>query len=139
MKHTLFLAALALTMAAPALADDVAPAKPANPYICLRYHEIDGWGSRDKTSMVVNDRFGRKYLLSLRGICSDIDFAMGVGIRPLGRAGFCVDRGDRVVVRDIGAVSNMGTCFVTKVQYYTKEMQAADRLARENKQPLATY
>lgn len=140
MKTTLSLAALALILAAPAVADETAPAKPANTSVCLRQYDVDGWGARDKHSMVVNDRFGRKYLVGLSGLCDDLNFAFGAGFRTLGGNGMsCIDRGDQVVMRGGGVSSIRGTCWVNKVQLYTKDMQAADKLARENKQPLATY
>lgn len=144
MKAKIILAAalLASTLAAPAMAADT-PANAPAPYICLRHSDVDGWGARDNHSMVVNDRFGRKYLVSLNGLCSDLNFAFGAGFRGPGHfgvAGSCVDRGDRVVMGG-GGVSPVGnnTCWVSKVQLYTKDMQAADKLARENKQPLAAY
>jgi hypothetical protein len=137
MKTILSLAALALVLVAPAVADETAPAKPAP--VCLRQGDVDGWGTRDKHSMVVNDRFGRKYLVSLSGLCDDLNFAFGAGFHTFGGWLTCVDRGDRVVMRGGGVSSIPGTCWVNKVQLYTKDMQAADKLARENKQPLATY
>jgi hypothetical protein len=143
MKTKLFLAALLL--ASPAFAaDDTAPPadKPANTSVCLRHSDVDGWGSRDKKSMVVNDRFGRKYLVSLAGLCDDVDFAFGAGFRPLGGTpawGTCVERGDRLVLRGGGAMPHNDTCWVTKVQPYSKDMEAADKQARANKQPLPAF
>jgi hypothetical protein len=137
------LLAVSLLAAVPAFAADTPPdtaSKPAS--VCLRHHDVDGWGARDKKSMVVNDRFGRKYLLNLSGLCDDVNFAFGAGFRPIGGAtmGTCVDRGDRVILRGGGASMVGGdTCWVTKVQLYTKDMEAADKLARENKQPLTQY
>jgi len=140
MKTKIILAAAIMiaAFAAPAAAAD-----PATPYICLRHSDVDGWGARDNHSMVVNDRFGRKYLVSLAGLCSDLNWAFGAGFRApghFGMAGSCVDRGDHVVMRGggVGPGSN-GSCWVSKVQLYTKDMQAADKFARENKQPLAAY
>ncbi len=143
MKAKYFLSAVLL--AAPAFAADPPPANspPANSSVCLRHADVDGWGSRDRHSMVVNDRFGRKYLVSLSGLCNDVDFAFGAGFRPLGgaSAGTCVDRGDRLVLRGGGVMNGRdnSTCWVSKVQLYTKDMEAADKLARQNKQPLAAY
>lgn len=135
MRIKLFLAALVLAAAA-------APAYAADNYVCLRNHDVDGWGARDKHSMVVNDRFGRKYLLTLNGICDDLNFAFGMGIRSLGgmNMGTCVERGDRIVMRGggVGPVAN-NTCWVQKVQLYTKDMEQADRLAKQNRQPLNAY
>ncbi len=134
MKTKLFVAALLLAAAA-------APAHAASD-VCLRHYDVDGWGARDKHSVVVNDRFGRKYLLSLSGLCSDLNYAFGMGIRAFGgqNAGTCVERGDRIVMRGggVGPVPN-NTCWVQKVQLYTKDMQQADKLARENHQPLNSY
>lgn len=144
MKPQIILAALLLA-SAPAFAADNPP-PPANNAaggsVCLLHHDVDGWGARDRHSMIVNDRFGRKYLISLQGLCDDVDFAFGAGFRPLGgmAMGTCVDRGDRVILRGGGAMdSRNSTCWVSKVQLYTKEMEAADKLARANKQPLAAY
>jgi hypothetical protein len=143
MKTTFFLAALLI--AGPAFAADQAPAGPAAAKpasVCLRHHDVDGWGARDRHSMVVNDRFGKKYLVSLGGVCDDVDFAMGAGFRPIGGVamGTCVDRGDQVILRGGSTFGDRHpTCWVTKVQAYTKEMETADHLARQNKQPLAQY
>ncbi|GAA0539654.1 hypothetical protein FHS83_003737 [Rhizomicrobium palustre] len=141
MTKRLFLAAVVLAgTAVPALAED-APA-PARTSVCLRHSDVDGWGSRDKKSMVVNDRFGRKYLVSLAGLCSDLNWAFGAGFRGIGGniPGSCVDRGDRLIMRG-GGVSQVANdaCWVTKVQPYTKDMEQADKVARANKQPLAEY
>lgn len=146
MKTRLILAALVVAPVA-AWAEDPAPANPpaAPPAksVCLRHSDFDGWGTRDKHSMIVNDRFGRKYLISLNGMCNDLDFAFGMGFKPPGPGpyiGTCVERGDRVVMGGGGA-SPMASrsCWVQKVQVYTKEMEAADKLAKANKQPLAAY
>ena len=140
MKTKIILAAMTVMAA---LAVPAAAADPATANVCLRHGDVDGWGARDNHSMVVNDRFGRKYLVSLAGICSDLNWAFGAGFRGLGHfnmAGSCVDRGDHLVLAG-GGVNRMdnNSCWVTKVQLYTKDMQAADKLARESKQPLATY
>jgi hypothetical protein len=127
MKIKLIAAALLLTAtAAPAFAD--------NTSVCLEHRDIDGWGARDNKSMIVNDRFGRKYLLSLAGLCSDLNFSFGVGIRSFGGFdGGCVERGDHVVMRGGGAFGHNDTCWVTKVEHYTPEMQKADHDALEAK------
>ena len=143
MKTRFVLAAVltATVFAVPVMAEDAA--KPAaKPYVCLRHANVDGWGSRDDHSMVVNDRFGRKYLLSLSGMCSDLKFSLGAGFKGpghFGAVGSCVDRGDRVVMRDGGFGVENNTCWVSKVQLYTKDMELADKQARELKQPLAAY
>ena len=141
MKAKLFLAALAVAAVAVPLAT-VAPAAASD--VCLMHRDVDGWGARDNHSVVVNDRFGRKYLLSLSGLCSDINWAWGVGFRSIGGnfPGSCVERGDHVVMGG-GGVSRMdarnSACWVTKVQRYTPEMEHADREAKANHQHLNSY
>lgn len=134
MKTKLALAVLVLAgTAAPAFAGD---------NVCLRHDDVDGWGARSDKSVVVNDRFGRKYLVSLAGLCKDLNWAFGMGFRPLGgvAGANCVDRGDRLIMRGGGvSAAGSGSCWVTRVQLYTPDMAKADKAARENKQPLPVF
>jgi len=126
-------ALLAIATAVPAFAD--------NNNVCLYRRYLDGWNVRDKTSMVV-DQFGRKYLVNLQGDCHDLPFAEVMGFRSPARAGGlpCVGSGDHVVLRGGGAMtSSPSMCWVTNVQHYTKKMQAADRVAREEHRPLPAF
>jgi hypothetical protein len=134
MKKQLILAAfVAFATAVPAMA----AGQP-----CVLNRDLDGWGGRDKHSMVVNDRFGRKYLVNLQGFCDDVNWSLGVGFRALGGANMntCISRGDRVVMRGGGAGFGANNiCWVSKIQPYTPEMQDADKLAKQNHQPLNAY
>jgi hypothetical protein len=130
-------ALLTAAVAVPASAGDTTPATSNN--VCLQRHLIDGWGARDAHSMVIDDHFGRKYLLTLGGLCNDLDFSFGVGIRGFGGGSMCVERGDHIMMRGGGVSFHNDTCWVTKVQVYTPEMAAADKAARAAHQPLATY
>ena len=89
--------------------------------------------------MIINDRFGRKFLLTLAGMCSDLKFSFAAGVHGFGGGGMCVDRGDHIVMRGGGASMMQSTCWVTKIQLYTQEMAAADKAARAAHQPLNTY
>jgi hypothetical protein len=126
MKTVLFAAALILAAAAtPAFAADD---------VCLMHRDVDGWGSHGDHAMIVNDRFGRKYLVSLAGLCSDLNFSFGVGIRsPAGMTFGCVERGDRIVMRGGGAMGNNDSCWITKIERYTPEMEKAYKAALEAK------
>lgn len=130
MKTILISAALLVSAAAPAWAETSAP---EGDNACLMHSYIDGWGAHGNHAMIVNDKFGRKYLLSLAGLCNDLDFAMGVGIRPLGGMGgdFCVERGDRIVMRGGGVLPGPSACWVTKVERYTPDMEKAYRASLE--------
>lgn len=144
MKAKLFLAALAASVVAVPAATTVSAAAAPNE-VCLRHMDVDGWGTRDNHSVVVNDRWGKKYLLGLAGACSDINWAFAVGFRSIGGniiPGSCVERGDHVIMRGGGLTamdSRNSACWVNKVQLYTPEMQRADHEAHENHQPLPVY
>jgi hypothetical protein len=137
-KYVLGAALLTAAMAA-AFADNTPPAPAAQRDVCLRNSDVDGWGSRDDHSMVVNDRFGRKYLVSLAGMCSDLNYAFRAGFRSFGGGMSCISRGDHVMMGGAGIERTSGPCWVNKVLLYTGEMETADHKARENHQPLASY
>ena len=123
MKKTLILALLLAV--APALAADDT---------CLMHRYVDGWGAHGDHAMIVNDRFGRKYLVSLAGLCSDLNFSFGVGIRsPAGMTFGCVERGDRIVMRGGGAMGHNDSCWITKIERYTPEMEKAYKAELEAK------
>jgi len=140
MRTKLILAALVTAVtAAPSFAADTVAAPNSN--VCLMHRYVDGWGVRDGHSLIVNDKFGRKYLVGLAGVCEDINFAFGAGFRSIGGnfPGSCIDRGDRLILRGGGVNFPHSTCWVTKVQYYTKQMEDADKLAKASHQPLNAY
>ncbi|MGC9954637.1 MAG: DUF6491 family protein [Rhizomicrobium sp.] len=125
MKTVLFAATLFLAAAAaPAFAADDA---------CLMQRYVDGWGTHGDHSLVVNDRFGRKYLLGLAGYCADLDYSMAVGIRSPGGGGdSCVERGDKIVMRGSGMMGG-DSCWVTKIERYTPDMEKAYQAALDAK------
>ncbi|MDE2112270.1 MAG: hypothetical protein KGJ79_14090 [Alphaproteobacteria bacterium] len=117
-------ALLLATAAAPSFAKDD---------VCLMHRFVDGWGAHGDHAMVVNDKFGRKYLVSLAGLCDDINYAWAAGFRSLvGNVDSCVERGDKVIMRG-GGVLGHDVCWVTKVERYTPEMEKAYREALEAK------
>ena len=124
MKTTIIAAALLMAAsAAPALASDT----------CLMKHDVDGWGVRNEHTLIVNDRFARKYLVSVAGWCQDLNFSMGIGIQSVGGGNSCVDRGDRIVMRGGGAMDHNAICTITKIERYTPEMEKAYKDALEAK------
>ena len=106
--------------------------------VCLHRSQVQGWHIRDKHSVIVDDSFGRKYLLGLGAGCEDISWSSGLAFRPIG-GGFsmCVDRGERITV--LGNGPSHDVCWVRTVQLYTPDMEHADRMAKANRQPLAAY
>jgi hypothetical protein len=130
MKTVLLTAALLLAGAAPAVAATTAPATDDT---CLLHRYVQGWGAHGDHAMIVSDRFEHKYLVSLAGLCSDLDYSLAVGIvSPLGDTGdFCVDRGDKIIMRGGGVVPEPSACWVTKVERYTPEMEKAYKASLE--------
>jgi hypothetical protein len=126
MKILLFAATLFLAAAAmPASAADNS---------CLMHRYVDGWGSHGDHAMIVNDTFGRKFLLTLAGYCADLDYSMAVGIRsPIGGGDFCVERGDKIVMRGGAGMGGPSACWITKIERYTPEMEKAYKAALEAK------
>lgn len=101
---------------------------------CLQRDMIDGWGARDSHTLVVSDRFRKKYLLTVNGWCQDIDFSLGISFHGHGNSMSCLARGDRIVPHGGGVVRSPGArCIITKIEYYTPEMEAAYKKAKEAK------
>jgi hypothetical protein len=102
---------------------------------CLQMNMIDGWGAHDAHSVVVNDRYGKKYLLTLDGWCQDVDFAFGLSVHSFGGNDLsCVSRGDWVVPHGGAAMPAPGArCYISKIEPYTLEMEKAYREAKAAK------
>jgi hypothetical protein len=127
MKSVVFAAAAAALLLTAGAASASEP--------CLQRDHIDGWGARDAHSLIVNDRFGKKYLLSVSGWCQDLDFSLGLGIHSFGGNGMsCLSRGDWIVPHGGATPPMRGTrCTITKIEAYTPEMEKADREAKAAK------
>jgi hypothetical protein len=123
MKTYVFAALLLLTATAPAFAGNV----------CLRMFDVDGWGSRDAHTLVVNDKWGKKYLLTVAGWCQDLDFSMGISIHSFGGNDMtCIDRGDWIALHGPGVMHSPGArCTITKIEPYTPEMEKAYKDGKE--------
>jgi hypothetical protein len=94
---------------------------------CLRMNQIYSFApiKSNEQAMEVTDRANRRYKLTFTGICSGLDFNLGVSVHSRGIGGLsCVSRGDYVVSRDPGVAFNR--CPVAKVELYTAAMQKAD-------------
>lgn len=120
-------------LAVPACAGDSAPEAPAKQNVCLQRHRIDGWASRDAHTLVVSDIFRKKFLLTVNGWCQDLDFSMGLSFHTPGGGDYtCLDRGDYVVPHGGGVMPARGArCYITKIEAYTPQMEAAYREAKD--------
>lgn len=126
MRYLFFISAALLLAAAST------PAFAKGDDACLMHRYVDGWGAHGDHAMVVNDSFGRKYLVSLAGLCNDLNYAFAAGIKSPVGGETCVERGDKIVMRGGGAMGQ-DVCWVTKVERYTPEMEKAYKAALEAK------
>ena len=121
MKKTLLAAAAILTaFAGPALAQ---PQKA-----CLRIGEIYNWNALDDKTLVVEDNWHKKFKLRLIGTCYNLKFHEALAFRSRGSLGIsCLQPGDSVIQRDFAM--GPSRCAITSIDYYTPEMEAADKAA----------
>ena len=132
---TVILTGALLLAAVPAFAGtegDAAHKANTSGEACLFNRNVDGWGARDEHSLVINDSFGKKYLVKVAGACFDLPWAWSISVRTLGHMDSCVQRGDYVIPRG-PSVMRGERCIITSIQPYTKDMEKADEEARAAK------
>jgi hypothetical protein len=121
MKKTLLIAA-ALAALAPSAA--LADGRP-----CLREGFIYSWNAINDKTLIVEDQSHVKFRLGLMGVCSDLKFHERLAFKAVGGMELsCLSTGDEVITREFGTGERL-PCAITKVEYYTPEMQAADKAA----------
>ena len=130
MKRALFLAAaLAALLPATAVAD-----RPDRP--CVQFGWIYNWKAISDRILMVEDYSHRKYRLTLIGTCYNLDYYQRLGFKSRGALSIsCLQPGDEVIQRDYGPGAGAlgGRCAITHIDYYTPEMEAADRAAAKQK------
>jgi hypothetical protein len=118
------MALAALCIAAPALAQPATPSAA-----CLQIGQVYDFkpvpGNR---SLIVTDRFRRKYKLTFMGVCRDLQFNLGLAFKSFGTGQLsCIARGDQVISRQ--AVGMADHCIINKIEAYTPAMEQADAAA----------
>ncbi len=128
MKRALLLAA-ALAAFAPAAAAADRP--------CLQFGWIYNWKPVANRILMVEDYSHRRYRLSLIGTCYNLAYYQSLGFKSRGALSIsCLQPGDEVIQRDFGYGGGgglYGRCAITHIDYYTPEMEAADRAAAKGK------
>jgi len=132
MTRSILIAALLFT-AVPALAQTPAPAPTQAEMPCLRQGLIYDFkpvpGNR---SLVVIDRARKRYRLNFMGVCSNLQYHLGLGFKTHGVGTLsCVAKGDQVVMRD---VVGPNWCVIRDIQAQTPELDGADAAAAAAKQ-----
>jgi len=74
-----------------ALGSQAAPAAPSG--ICLRQDMVQGWSVLNDSTLIVTDRVGKKFRLSLAGACHDLQFLTALRFRSFSGSGLsCLTR-----------------------------------------------
>jgi hypothetical protein len=119
--------ALILILGAPSAAQ-AAPATPAG--VCLRQDRVQGWNVLNDSTLIVTDRAGKKFRLSLTGACHDLQFLTSLNFQSFGASGLsCLARNDTVAASLPGDHGPPQRCLITEIQEYTAAMENADEMA----------
>src|SRR6202000_141210 len=98
-----------------------AQAHPAAPKtVCLRQDMVRGWDVVNDRTMIVTDRVGKKFTLSLMPGCHDLKFNLRLAFKSFGGTALsCLGRNDYVLMPpDAGDVAQR--CFIANVQAYSE-------------------
>ena len=124
-RHLLAIAAL-VCLSAPALAQP--PSSMGQPP-CLRQADIWSFnpvpGNR---SLIAEDQRHRRYRVNFMGICSGLQFNMGLAFKTRGVGTLsCISRGDSVLHRDVAGPPE---CIIQSVEWQTPALDKADAEAK---------
>jgi Family of unknown function (DUF6491) len=120
-----------LTVCASVVSVWAATAVPSVPKgVCLRQNMIEGWKVLNDKSLIVIDRAGKKFRLSLTGACHDLQFQTVLAFRPFSGSGIsCLTRNDTVIASLPGYGGPPERCLITEIGEYTSAMENADQVA----------
>jgi hypothetical protein len=103
----------AATLPVTVFAQPAAPAK-----VCLRQNMVHGWEVVNDKTLIVTDRVGKKFTVSLQPGCLDLKFNMRLGFQSPGGTGLtCLGHNDYVLVPPGGGLPPQ-RCFIADVQAY---------------------
>lgn len=123
MRIHLIVLALSLCATTAALA---APAAPGG--ICLRQDRIGDWAVLNDTKLIVVDKAGKKFRLSLSGACGGLQLRTTLQFRPVG-SNQCLVPGDGVAASLPGYPESSERCRIVEIDEYTAAMENADQIA----------
>ena len=103
--------------------------QPAAPHgICVQQDRINDWAVLSDTKLIVVDKAGKKFRLSLSGACSSLQLRTTLAFRPAG-TDTCLARNDGVVASLPGYPETPERCLITDIDEYTAAMENADQIA----------
>lgn len=106
-------AGLAIIVSTPAVTQPVPPAKA-----CLRQDMVFGWNVVNDKLLIVTDRVGKKFAVSLMPGCFDLKFSERLGFKTFGGTRLsCLGHNDYVLVPPSAGLSRQ-RCFISDVQVY---------------------
>jgi len=93
------------------------PAAP--PGACLRQDMVDGWTVVNDRTLIVTDRVGKKFTMSLAPGCRNLKFNLRLAFDAFGRTGLsCLGRNDFVLVPPSGGDPGQ-RCLIAGVEAYS--------------------
>jgi hypothetical protein len=96
--------------------------------ICLRQDEIHDWAVLNDTRLIVIDKAGQKFRLSLSGACRSLQLRTTLVFRPVS-SNLCLARNDGVVASLPGYPESSERCLIAEIDEYTAAMENADQIA----------
>jgi hypothetical protein len=102
------------------------PAAPRG--ICVQQDRIDDWAVLSESKLIVVDKAGKKFRLTLNGACSSLPLRTTLAFRPADTDG-CLARNDGVVAALPGYPESPERCLITDIDEYTAAMENADQMA----------
>ncbi len=106
-----------------------AQARPAaSSGICLRQDGIESWAVLNDSKLIVTDRTGKKFRLSLSGACRGLQVRTTLLFRPVGGNG-CLAPNDAVAASVPGYPKSPERCLIAEIDDYTAAMENADQTA----------
>jgi hypothetical protein len=108
------------------------PAMAASERVCLRQIDIYSFDAvPGNRSLIVEDQRHRRYRVNFVGICSGLQFKMGLRFKTFGTSNLsCLSRGDQVLQHD----PVMRTpCIIKDIQLQTPDMDRADLAAKDRR------
>ncbi|MES2256157.1 MAG: DUF6491 family protein [Pseudomonadota bacterium] len=104
----------------PFLFAAVAQAQPTAPAAaCLRQDMVDGWKVVNDQTLIVTDRVGKKFTLSLAPGCRNLKFNQRLAFNAFSGTGLsCLGRNDLVLVPPGGGDPGQ-RCLIAKIEVYS--------------------
>jgi hypothetical protein len=108
------------------------PAMAAPEQVCLRQIDMYSFDAvPGNRSLIVEDQRHRRYRMNFVGICSGLQFKMGLRFKTFGTSNLsCLSRGDQVLQHDPVVRT---TCIIRDIQLQTPDMDRADLAAKSQR------